>query len=92
MIRIDVIIPALNEVGSVARVVRALRQPPVRTVLVVDNASTDGTAAAARRRCAGGGRAAARLRRGLTRAGDEPRDEPLTTAAFTLHPRVALAI
>ncbi|MFQ5664955.1 MAG: glycosyltransferase family 2 protein [Candidatus Binatia bacterium] len=47
--RVDVIIPALNEVRSVADVVHAVRRPPVRSVFVVDNGSTDGTGEAARR-------------------------------------------
>jgi glycosyltransferase involved in cell wall biosynthesis len=46
---VDVVIPALDEAASVAAVVRALPRPPVRTVVVVDNGSRDGTAGAARR-------------------------------------------
>lgn len=46
--RVDVIIPALNEAESVAAVVRAIPRPPVREVLVVDNGSADGTADRAR--------------------------------------------
>lgn len=44
---IDVIIPALDEASSVGGVVRGLLRLPVRHVLVVDNASQDGTARAA---------------------------------------------
>ncbi len=46
--RIDVIIPALDEASSVGGVVRAVLRPPVRHVLVVDNGSGDGTAQVAR--------------------------------------------
>jgi glycosyltransferase involved in cell wall biosynthesis len=46
--RVDVIIPALNEAPSVGEVVCALPRSLVRTVLVVDNGSTDGTATRAR--------------------------------------------
>ena len=45
---VAVIIPALNEAGSIAQVVRALPQDGVQQVLVVDNGSTDGTADQAR--------------------------------------------
>lgn len=45
--RIDVIIPALDEVESIAAVVRAVPRPPVGRVVVVDNGSSDGTAEAA---------------------------------------------
>ncbi len=54
MTNVDVVIPALNEAGNIATVVEALlAQPvrmaqPVRTVIVVDNGSTDETAAVAR--------------------------------------------
>lgn len=46
--RVDVIIPALNEAESIAAVVRAIPRPPVREVLVVDNGSADRTADQAR--------------------------------------------
>jgi glycosyltransferase involved in cell wall biosynthesis len=46
---VDVVIPALDEADAVAAVVRAVPRPPVATVVVVDNGSTDGTAEAARR-------------------------------------------
>lgn len=46
--RVDVIIPALNEARSIGEVVRALPRPLVRSVIVVDNGSTDGTAERAR--------------------------------------------
>jgi|RhiMetdeSRZDD1v2_1073273.scaffolds.fasta_scaffold311868_1 glycosyltransferase involved in cell wall biosynthesis len=45
--RVDAIIPALNEAPSIGSVVRAIPRPPIRTVFVVDNGSTDGTAEAA---------------------------------------------
>lgn len=40
---IDLVIPALNEAPSIGRVVRAVPQPPVRTIYVADNGSIDGT-------------------------------------------------
>ena len=43
-----VIIPALNESGSIAQLVVETRQQPVDSVIVVDNASTDDTARRAR--------------------------------------------
>jgi glycosyltransferase involved in cell wall biosynthesis len=43
-----VIIPALNEEASVGKVVRAIADPRVGVIIVVDNASTDGTAQVAR--------------------------------------------
>ncbi len=48
---LDVLIPALNEEGSVGKVVAALKSlgHPVRHVVVVDNASTDRTADAAQK-------------------------------------------
>jgi glycosyltransferase involved in cell wall biosynthesis len=46
--RVDVIIPALDESRSIADVVKSIPRPPVRTVLVVDNGSRDQTAEAAR--------------------------------------------
>ena len=45
---IDVVIPALNEEGSLPLVLAALPRPPVRRVVVADNGSTDGTARVAR--------------------------------------------
>jgi glycosyltransferase involved in cell wall biosynthesis len=42
--RISVIIPALNEEQTIARVVRDLASPLVREILVVDNGSNDNTA------------------------------------------------
>jgi glycosyltransferase involved in cell wall biosynthesis len=42
-----VIIPALNEAGNIAPLVRATLAQPVDRVVVVDNGSTDGTAALA---------------------------------------------
>jgi len=44
----DVIIPALDEVASIPRVLRDIPRECVRRIVVVDNGSTDGTAAAAR--------------------------------------------
>lgn len=41
---VDVIIPALDEAGSIGVVVRAVPRPPVRHVFVIDNGSTDNTA------------------------------------------------
>lgn len=46
---IDVAIPAHNEEASLPLVLSAVPRPPVRRVVVTDNASTDGTAQAARR-------------------------------------------
>lgn len=46
--RVDVIIPALNEARSIGDVVRAIPKPPVASVIVVDNGSIDGTAERAR--------------------------------------------
>lgn len=40
---VDVIIPALNEAGNIAQLVREAAAQPVARVLVVDNGSTDGT-------------------------------------------------
>jgi glycosyltransferase involved in cell wall biosynthesis len=47
-VNVDVIIPALDEEGSVGDVVRAIPRPPVRTIIVADNGSRDGTAEEAR--------------------------------------------
>ncbi|MBI3183239.1 MAG: glycosyltransferase family 2 protein [Myxococcales bacterium] len=46
--RIDAVIPALDEEATIAAVVRAVKKPPVHTVWVVDNASADRTAEEAR--------------------------------------------
>lgn len=48
MARIDVVIPALDEVAAIGDVVRAVPHPPVRTIYVVDNGSRDETAERAR--------------------------------------------
>jgi glycosyltransferase involved in cell wall biosynthesis len=45
---VDVVIPALNEEGSLPLVLAALPRPPVRRVVVADNGSQDGTARVAR--------------------------------------------
>jgi len=42
--RVSVVVPALNEEQTIARVVRDLASPLVREILVVDNGSTDNTA------------------------------------------------
>lgn len=44
---VDVIIPALNEEAALPSVLREIRRPPVRRVIVADNGSTDRTAALA---------------------------------------------
>ncbi|MGI8783706.1 MAG: glycosyltransferase family 2 protein [Acidobacteriota bacterium] len=59
--RIDVIIPALNEAAAIAAVVRSIPRPPAREIIVVDNGSKDGTADAAR---AAGARVISEPRRG----------------------------
>ena len=46
--RIDVVIPALNEEAALPRVLAEIPTPPVRRVVVADNGSTDDTAAVAR--------------------------------------------
>jgi glycosyltransferase involved in cell wall biosynthesis len=46
--RVGVVIPAHNEVGSIAKVVADIPRDLVSEIIVVDNASTDGTAEAAR--------------------------------------------
>lgn len=46
--RVDVVIPALNEARAIGGVVARIPRPPVRDVYVVDNGSTDGTAEIAR--------------------------------------------
>jgi glycosyltransferase involved in cell wall biosynthesis len=45
---VDAIIPALDEASSIAAVVQSIPRPPVQTIFVVDNGSTDATAAVAR--------------------------------------------
>jgi len=45
---IDVVIPAYNEEASIALVLAAIPCPPVRRIVVADNASTDRTAETAR--------------------------------------------
>ena len=45
---VDVVIPAFNEESSLPRVLAAIPRPPVRRVVVTDNASTDRTATVAR--------------------------------------------
>ena len=40
---VDVIIPALNEAGNIAQLVREAAAQPVARVIVADNGSTDGT-------------------------------------------------
>lgn len=40
---VDVIIPALNEAGNIAQLVREAAAQPVTRVIVADNGSTDGT-------------------------------------------------
>jgi glycosyltransferase involved in cell wall biosynthesis len=47
-LRIDVVIPALNEEASLPLVLAELPRPPVRRVVVADNGSRDGTARVAR--------------------------------------------
>lgn len=47
--RTIVVIPAFNEEAALPNVLRDLSRQPVEGVIVVDNASTDGTAEAARR-------------------------------------------
>lgn len=46
--KIDLIMPALNEAQAIGRVIRAIPRPPIRTIIVADNASHDGTAERAR--------------------------------------------
>lgn len=45
---IDLVIPALNESASIARVIRAIPRPPIRNIVVGDNGSSDGTGEIAR--------------------------------------------
>lgn len=66
--RVSAVIPALDEAGSIARVVEALRGQELLTsgeIVVVDNGSTDGTGEAARR---AGARVVREERRGYGRA------------------------
>lgn len=58
---VDVVIPAFNEERSLPLVLAALPRPPVRRVVVADNASTDGTSRVAR---AGGAEVVLETRRG----------------------------
>jgi len=58
---IDVVIPAHDEEGSLPHVLGAVPRPPVRRIVVCDNASTDRTAAVAR---AGGAEVVAEPRAG----------------------------
>lgn len=60
-VRVDVIIPALDEEAAIGGVVRAVPRPLVREVLVVDNGSRDRTAEVAR---AAGARVVSEARRG----------------------------
>lgn len=46
---VDVVIPAFNEERSLPSVLAAIPRPPVRRIVVADNASTDRTAEVARR-------------------------------------------
>lgn len=46
--RVDVVIPALNEERALPRVLEEIPRPPVRRVVVADNGSTDRTAEVAR--------------------------------------------
>jgi glycosyltransferase involved in cell wall biosynthesis len=58
---VDVVIPAFNEERSLPLVLAALPRPPVRRVVVADNASTDSTSRVAR---AGGAEVVLETRRG----------------------------
>lgn len=58
---LDVLIPALNEEGSLPLVLAALPRPPVRRIVVADNGSVDGTARVAKE---GGAEVVAAPRRG----------------------------
>lgn len=59
--RVSVIIPALNEAGSIGELVRATSAQPVAEVIVVDNGSADGTGEEAHR---AGARVVSEPRRG----------------------------
>jgi len=63
--RVAVVIPTRNEAGSIARVLRDIPRPPATDVIVVDAASTDGTAAIAESE---GARVVVEPRRGYGRA------------------------
>ena len=80
---VAVLIPALDEEGSVGAVVRALPAALVREVVVVDNGSRDGTAAAAR---AAGAAVVTETRRGYgaacLRGLDALRRDPPPIVAF----------
>lgn len=58
---VDVVIPALDESEAIGAVVRSVLRPPVRSVVVVDNGSRDGTGDVAR---AAGARVVREPRRG----------------------------
>lgn len=58
---LDVLIPALNEEGSLPLVLADLPRPPVRRIVVADNGSVDGTARVAKE---GGAEVVAAPRRG----------------------------
>lgn len=58
---VTVIIPALNEAGSIADLVAAALAQPINEVVVVDNGSTDDTAGVARK---AGARLVTEARRG----------------------------
>ncbi len=62
---VTVVIPALNEAESIARVVRGIPRSAVDEIIVVDNGSSDETAACAR---AAGARVVSEPRRGYGRA------------------------
>ncbi len=49
LLNTTVIIPALNESGNIADVIRETRAQPIQRIIVVDNGSTDDTAEMARR-------------------------------------------
>lgn len=63
--KVDVVIPALDEAGSIQQVVGKIPRPFVRSVVVVDNGSKDGTGALAR---ASGATVVEEPRRGYGRA------------------------
>lgn len=60
-LRVDVVIPALDEEAALPAVLAAIARPPVRRVVVADNGSTDRTAEVAR---AGGAEVVFEPRRG----------------------------
>lgn len=63
--RVSVVIPALNEAGSIGKVLSDLPRPPVQEVVVVDGGSTDGTAEIAKQH---GARVIVERQRGYGRA------------------------